>query len=302
MASIGGPDLGANATRFSGFADLYDRIRPHPPAELATVLAAYCGSPVPHVVDLGCGTGISSRWAAGWAGSVVGVEPSDDMRAVATSAPVQGVRFVPGWSHDTGLPDASADVVLAVQALHWMEPASTFAEVARLLRPGGVFAAIDCDWPPTVGSAVVEKAWDDCRRALRVFEGRLAQGATGGALRHPVADDDPGGDAYSGRDAHRDRVMALGVQSWSKDAHLERMIASQRFVWCHELALHCVEQGDADRFVELLRSQGDYQTLRAQGLDDGELGVVALDEVARRELGHGERPWWFTYRIRVGVR
>lgn len=29
------------------------------------------------------------------------------------------------------------------QALHWMEPASTLAEVARILRPGGVFAAYD---------------------------------------------------------------------------------------------------------------------------------------------------------------
>ena len=37
---------------------------------------------------------------------------------------------------------------MAVQALHWMEPAPTFGEVARLLRPGGVFAALDCDWPP----------------------------------------------------------------------------------------------------------------------------------------------------------
>src|SRR5204862_107174 len=48
------------------------------------------------------------------------------------------------------LPDGCADVVTCSQSLHWMDPEPTFAEVARILRSGGVFAAYDCDWPPTV--------------------------------------------------------------------------------------------------------------------------------------------------------
>lgn len=31
-----------------------------------------------------------------------------------------------------------------------MPPERTFAEIARVLRAGGVFAALDCDWPPLV--------------------------------------------------------------------------------------------------------------------------------------------------------
>ena len=150
--------LDANARRFSGFADLYDAVRPVPPMVLADVITAYAGCLAGDrpelVVDLGSGTGLSTRWAAGWSSEAVGVEPSDDMR-VRAAAVTSGanVRYVPGWSNATGLPDGCADVVLAVQALHWMDPASTFVEVARLLRPGGVFAAIDCDWPPSVGNA-----------------------------------------------------------------------------------------------------------------------------------------------------
>src|SRR5262245_5606647 len=148
--------------------------------EVARILCTYAGTAGrPRVVDLGSGTGLSTRWCAAWADSVIGVEPSDDMREraeAAGDARVEDdrgrVRYVRGWSHDTGLPEGEADLVVAVQALHWMDPAPTFAEVARLLRPGGVFAALDCDWPPSVGSVAAEDAWQRCRGTVGVYEGR----------------------------------------------------------------------------------------------------------------------------------
>jgi hypothetical protein len=53
------------------------------------------------------------------------VAPNDDIRSVATARPVGSVAYRSGFSFATGLPDASADVVIAVQAMHWMEPVST---------------------------------------------------------------------------------------------------------------------------------------------------------------------------------
>ena len=35
----------------------------------------------------------------------------------------------------------------AAQSLHWMEADSTEAEIARVLRPGDVFAQLDFKWP-----------------------------------------------------------------------------------------------------------------------------------------------------------
>jgi SAM-dependent methyltransferase len=296
-----GTSLEANAERFAGFADLYDQVRPEPPAELADVLRRYCGRTRPDVVDLGSGSGLSTRWAARWARSVVGVEPSADMRRQAEARRPANGRFVEAFAHETGLPAATADVVLAVQAFHWMAPEATLAEVARLLRPGGVFAAVDCDWPPTVGSAAAESAWADCRSILWAYEARLASGAEGAALRTAMGGEERRRQAHDGRDAHRDRTLARGVRSWPKDGHLDQLMASGRFAWCHELALHHSEEGDDDRFVDLLRSQGDYQSLRRAGLDDDQLGVTRLAEVARAALGPQPMRWWFTYRVRLGV-
>lgn len=293
------PALRAGADRFRGYSGLYDDVRPAPPAELGELLVSYCGRRPGLAVDLGSGTGISSRWAAGWCGEVIGVEPNEDMRAAAQRH-VDGITFRSGWAHDTGLPDRCADVVLAVQALHWMEPASTFREVARLLRPRGLFAAIDCDWPPVVGDRDTEQAWDACRRRIRVFETRLAAGLTGGALRAPVDEHGPDAEGHSGIDPHRDRRLADGVKSWSKSAHLARMSESGLFAWCREIAVTSADTGNAARFVGLLKSQGDYQALVRHGLDDRLLGVDRFSALVAARLGDAPRRWHFVYRARLG--
>ena len=281
--------LDANANRFSGFADLYDAVRPVPPTALADVIIRYADGDRPVVaVDLGCGTGLSTRWAAGWASEVVGVEPSDVMRIRAESVTsLSNVRYVAGWSNATDLADASADVVLAVQALHWMEPSSTFTEVARILRPGGVFAALDCDWPPSVGNAVAEQAWHTARATVAVHEREMAGWATH-CVATRTSSSSPQTDELRPTDS-TDPAAAVtitdGVQFWHKGEHLRRMIASQQFQHCVEIAALGEEHGDADRFVNLFKSQGDYQALRRHGLDDATLGVDRFADDAHTILG-----------------
>jgi SAM-dependent methyltransferase len=254
------------------------------------------------VVDLGSGTGLSTRWAATWADDVIGVEPSGDMRdRAAAVTEAANVRYVDGWSSSTGLPDGCADVVLAVQALHWMDPEPTFAEIARVLRPGGVFAALDCDWPPSIGSAAAEAAWGRCRARVAGFEERLRRGLTGDDLRRPLDDAAPLPEWFS-RDPNKGRAsMAAGVRSWSKDGHLSRMRESGAFGWCTEVAALGVEPGSGARFVDLVRSQGDLQTLVKAGVDEELIGVPELAALVQAAVGDGPRTLWFTWRARLGA-
>jgi len=296
------PD-GPFLARFSGFADLYDAHRPSPPARLGPLLARYAGVARPVVVDLGSGTGLSTRWAAGWAGRVTGVEPNDDMRAVAVAHRTPGVEHRAGVSDATGLPTRSADVVVAVQAMHWMEPAATLAEVARILRPGGVFATVDADWPPVTGLAAAEQAWVRLHAHIRVLEARLVAGEAGAVLRRPVDDDDPALADDDPRDPHLNRVMP-GGRSWPKREHLANIARSGQFGYSRELVLDEATVGGADRFVALLRSQGSYQGLLRAGLTDDDLGVPAFAALAAAEhaAAGGEVPMSFCWRVRLGVR
>ena len=302
MAAPDPPD-GPFLARFSGFADLYDRHRPTAPARLGPLLARYAGAPRPVVVDLGSGTGLSSRWAAGWAARVIGIEPNDDMRAVAVGHGTPAVEPRAGTGDATGLADACADVVVAVQAMHWMEPASTLAEVARILRPGGVFATIDADWPPVTGLAAAEAAWVRLHAHIRVFEARLAAGATGAELRRPIDDDDPALVDEDPRDPHLNRVMP-GGRSWPKREHLANIERSGWFDYARELVFDEATDGGAEQFVALLRSQGSYQGLVKAGLSDDDLGVPAFELVvadAYDAVG-GAVGMSFCWRVRLGRR
>lgn len=293
----------ANPGRFSGFADIYDANRPAPPDELGPLLASYANTKRPVVVDLGSGTGLSSRWAATWAASVVGVEPSDGMRAVAESRPTPGVSYLKGWSHNTGLGRQYADVVLAVQAMHWMEPGPTLAEVARVLRSGGVFAIADADWPPVTGVASAEVAWVALHRRIRVFEARAAAGDNGDELRRPTSDDDPALVDEDLADPHRNRAMPAGATSWSKAHHLERLSSSGNFAFTRELMFSQAVDGGADRFVALMSSQGSYQALRRLGLSDEDIGATQFRhkvDMAFRESASFPG-LSFSWRVRLGV-
>jgi SAM-dependent methyltransferase len=267
--------LAANVERFMGFAERYDAHRPRPPLAIVAILTQLAPVPRPAlVVDLGSGTGLSTTLWAKHANVVVGVEPSADMRrqAQARAAATPGaahVEFRDGYGYATGLPDACADIVTCSQSLHWMEPAPTFAEVARILRPGGVFAAYDCDWPPTFHWQA-EQAYRDC----------LAQATT----------------------VTQARGLARDVHAWHKREHLDRMRASGHFCFTKEILLHHAEQGDAERLVGLALSQGLLATLLKAGASEEEIGITALRDTARRLLGDTAVPWYWSYHVRLGVK
>jgi SAM-dependent methyltransferase len=92
-------------------------------------------------VDVGCGTGISTRLFAQRGIPVLGIEPNDEMRARAeaeTGPPgLATPRYRKGCAEATELPASIADAVLAAQAFHWFQPEAALREFVRILRPGG---------------------------------------------------------------------------------------------------------------------------------------------------------------------
>jgi SAM-dependent methyltransferase len=127
-----------HARSFGSAADRYDAHRPgYAPAAVTWAL----GERPLRVADLGAGTGILSRLLHGLGHEVVAVEPDPAMRRRLTEAS-PGVEAFEGTAEAVPLPDSSVDAVVAGQAYHWFDPARAHPEIARVLRPGGVFAAL----------------------------------------------------------------------------------------------------------------------------------------------------------------
>lgn len=259
-----------NLERFSGLAKVYDAYRPSPPLVLVDVLTQLAQCERPHlVVDIGCGTGLSTRLWAERANAVVGIEPNADMRNQAVAATqASNVTYHDGLSTRTGLPDGSADIVTVSQALHWMEPEPTFAEVHRILRPGGVFAAYDYNWPPTMG-------WE----IEMAYYQLIAQ-----------------------IEAREERIAKLNLHRWDKSEHLARLRACGLFRYVKELTLHHQETGNAERLVGAAVTSSSLGIAQLEGVSDHELGLDRLRAEAERLLGNEPKPWYWSYLVRVAVK
>jgi len=133
------------ALSFGQAAARYDSIRPTYPADAIRWTigdAATEPNALGHVVDLGAGTGLLTRAILGASEArVTPVEPDPLMRErLATRTP--SVTPLAGSAESIPLADASVDAVLVGQAYHWFDPDSAHAEIARVVRPGGVFGPI----------------------------------------------------------------------------------------------------------------------------------------------------------------
>ena len=128
----------AQRLSFGPAASLYDRVRPRYPLD---ALRWMLGETPLRVVDLGAGTGILTRQLIELGHEVTPVEPDPGMRARLDES-VAAPLAVEGSAEKIPLPDGSVDAVVAGQAYHWFKPDLAHEEIARVLRPGGVFSPV----------------------------------------------------------------------------------------------------------------------------------------------------------------
>jgi SAM-dependent methyltransferase len=123
------------AESFGFDPERYERARPSYPQALADrILAA---SPGAHVLDVGIGTGISSRGFQAAGCRVLGVEVDTRMAAFARQ---RGLEVEVAKFEEWDSAGRVFDAVIAGQTWHWIDPVAGAAKAAEVLRPGGRLA------------------------------------------------------------------------------------------------------------------------------------------------------------------
>jgi ubiquinone/menaquinone biosynthesis C-methylase UbiE len=124
---------------FGSIAELYERVRPGYPAEAVAWLLPpdAPGSVGLRIADVGTGTGKLTDALIASGREIVAVDPDPGMLEVLAGKHPD-VRVVTGAAEHLPLDDAAFDVVTFGQSWHWVDPSRGSAEVARVLRPGGV--------------------------------------------------------------------------------------------------------------------------------------------------------------------
>lgn len=122
---------------FSSASNRYAAYRPDYPPALFAWLAGLCAT---HDLACDCATG-SGQAALGLAPHfrrVVATDASAEQVRHAQPHPAIDYRVAPAEA--SGLPDRSVDLVTVAQAAHWFDLPRFYAEIGRVLKPGGVLA------------------------------------------------------------------------------------------------------------------------------------------------------------------
>jgi SAM-dependent methyltransferase len=123
---------------FSQLAAAYSAYRPEYPPELFEFVAGVASW---HRLawDCGTGNGQAARALADYFTHVVATDASAEQ--IAHAQPHENVDYRVSPAEASGLPDRSVDLVTVAQALHWFDHDAFYAEVRRVLRPGGAIVA-----------------------------------------------------------------------------------------------------------------------------------------------------------------
>lgn len=135
--------MNAFKDHFSAASDRYAAYRPDYPAALFVWLAGLrprSGTSAARDTAWDCATG-SGQAALGLAPHFRRVIASDaSAEQIRHAAPHPGIEYRVAPAEASGLADRSVDLVTVAQAAHWFDLPCFYAEVARVLKPGGVLA------------------------------------------------------------------------------------------------------------------------------------------------------------------
>jgi ubiquinone/menaquinone biosynthesis C-methylase UbiE len=263
-----------NINRFSGFTELYDLNRPETPVIITDILTMYLTHAPSLVIDLGCGTGLSTFIWCDKSEKIIGIEPNTDMinQAIKNSKlKRKNIKFINSMIENAKLEPDSADIITCSQSFHWMDPVVTLKTVSGLLKNNGIFAVYDCDWPPSISQSC------EHQYSLLMNNAKIIL------------------------DSHRNDDIK--IKQWNKDGHLKNIRESNIFKFTKEIVFHNIEPCSCERFIGLALSQGHIQTAIRNFGGLIEPHIEDFKNVIKKYFeDKAVEEIIFSYRLRIGIK
>ena len=126
-------------TTFGNVSGLYDQSRPSYPQKIIIDILAFLGLSKGTVLDVGCGSGQASTLFAEKGFSVLGLDVSKDLIALARTKD-STIDFRDVSFEEISLSNASFDLVISAQAWHWINPEIGLNKAHQVLKSNGSLA------------------------------------------------------------------------------------------------------------------------------------------------------------------
>ena len=262
----------SNTKVFSGMSEVYDRARPCIPTELAEMWERYLGHKPQCVVDVGCGTGQSVNAWVGRADLVYGTEPNAELRAVAEEkyAGRDDVKILDSCGEKLDVPDNSADIITCVQVFHWLDEKEALPEFDRVLKPGGVLAACDFEFPP-LSLWKADKAYAELLQLQKEMNKKYPE-------------------------------MSKDVFEADKNLNLQKIKDSGYFVYSRNASFIASEKFNADRFIDLAFSQSTLNRVVKAEIPEAQAPIQKFKDAVREAFGGKTETIQFCMKMTVAVK
>lgn len=110
------------------------------PSDLYVYIKSLIDKEYASTLDLGCGTGISTRELKKYGFDVIGADKDVTMLATAREEN-DDILYVEALAKSSSFSDEYFDLVTAFTAFHWFNDLESLTEIKRILKPEGLFFA-----------------------------------------------------------------------------------------------------------------------------------------------------------------
>ncbi|XP_075464458.1 putative methyltransferase DDB_G0268948 isoform X3 [Ascaphus truei] len=140
-----GSEMAARLFEGKDHASFYKKYRFSPPQEIQDLMFSYLGErvgkPYGLAVDVGCGSGQSTRTLAPYFQKVLGTDISEAQIKEARKADdFPNISYSVSPAETLPVDDTSVDLITACAAVHWFNIDKFLKEVDRILKPHGCLA------------------------------------------------------------------------------------------------------------------------------------------------------------------
>ena len=147
-------DFGKTSALYVQYRDIY------PKSMYEKLIALGIGRRNQHILDLGSGTAVLPvnlyRTGAQFTATDISENQVAFGKSLAKEKRLDRISFKACAAEDTGFSDNSFEVVTAVQCFQYFDAEKAAKEIARILKPNGIFCKIFMDWLPFEDEKIAE--------------------------------------------------------------------------------------------------------------------------------------------------
>ncbi|MBI2627949.1 MAG: class I SAM-dependent methyltransferase [Candidatus Niyogibacteria bacterium] len=131
--------------RYGNFGNLrqhYAEARRGFPQDIIDWFRSFMKNKKARILDLGCGTGISTRQIAESGGVVMGCDIDEQMISEAKKAD-DGLEYLVAGAENLPFNNSVFDAITTFSAFHWFTNAKALSEIKRTLKTDGIFFVVN---------------------------------------------------------------------------------------------------------------------------------------------------------------